>query len=472
MNIVMFSMTPLFADKSMGGAQKQLKKVALHLAQNGHQVTILCTRRSDAMEPFHWHDNLEIVPIYRFKQPFPEPYATPTFNIAAAIQDTGEYLARADVFYSHDGGLIFPYVYQDTPTVISLRSILFSETLQSGYLFQGDTLILPSDHTRSVWVNTVGRFFPEFKQRAHIIHNGLDFHVYKPTDSSAVAEQLGVDPSQHRIILYPHRPEEPKGIRQTIALADRLVNQHGMDELRVLVPQWIDTGLSASVREFYDDLERDIAERSLSDHFIFHEWISDSQMPAYLSLGDLTVALGNYVETFGNVPYESLACGTPVLAVRVGPYRDMLAGQIALVDYGDLDAATEAAVEVLNERADVPKATMQWLHENFQQADMVTAYADLILNARKLQSMPYQFKPIERGSTAFRLAPWCYKSGKRIWNDFIGAYSDDPALLAIVQSDTHALQEQIAAGRYPSVHEALMTWYRDGYLVPLQEQAK
>lgn len=173
--IVMFSMTPLFRDKSMGGAQKQLKKVALHLAETGHEVTILCTRRSDASEPFHWHERARVLPIFRFKQPFPEPYATPVYNIAAAVQDMGEHLAQADRYYSHDGGLIFPYVYQDIPAVVSLRSILFSETLQSGFLFQGDALILPSEHTRQAYLHTAGRFFAELAGRAHVIHNGFDW---------------------------------------------------------------------------------------------------------------------------------------------------------------------------------------------------------------------------------------------------------------------------------------------------------
>jgi hypothetical protein len=145
MNILAFSMTPLYPDRVMGGAQKQLYAVVLHLARSGHRVRVVCTRREpDAVQPFQWHPNAEVIPTFRFKQPYPEPYATPIFNIANAIQDLGEFLAEADVFYSHDGGFIFPYVYSTTPTVVSLRSVIFSETLQSAFLFQGDDLILIS----------------------------------------------------------------------------------------------------------------------------------------------------------------------------------------------------------------------------------------------------------------------------------------------------------------------------------------
>ena len=47
----------------MGGAQKQLKKVAIYLAEQGHRVTLLCTWRSDAREPFQWHEYARIIPI-------------------------------------------------------------------------------------------------------------------------------------------------------------------------------------------------------------------------------------------------------------------------------------------------------------------------------------------------------------------------------------------------------------------------
>ncbi len=434
----------------MGGAQKQLKKVALHLAQQGHEVTILCTRRSDAMQPFRWHENLLVKPMFRFKQPFPEPYATPTYNIAAAIQDMGDELAQSDVFYNHDGGLIFPYIYQEIPAVISLRSIIFSETLQSGYLFQGDALILPSEHTANVWQHTAGRFFPGWKDRVHVIHNGLDFAQYQPTKPQRILEIIPVDPAQHRIVLYPHRPEAPKGILQTIAVMDLLVNQYGMDDLRVLVPKWIDTGHSADVRQFYVDLEADISRRGLAENFIFHDWISDDLMPEFLSLGDVTFALGSYVETFGNVPYESLACGTPVIAANVGPYREMLPPSL-LVNYGDAESAAERAAQILQQRQGVPPEISTWLHENFQQSDMVAAYAEVILNAKKLPPLRYEHHAI---TPPYQLAPWCSVTQRGVYHDFRAEYNDDSNLLHPEQA----------------TEEQLRQWLEEGYLVPVQKQ--
>lgn len=461
MNIVMFSMTPLFREKSMGGAQKQLKKVALYLAEQGHRITILCTWRQDASESFLWHENLRVMPVFRFKQPFPEPYAAPVYDIAAAIQTTSDYLVDADVFYSHDGGLIFPYVYRDIPTVISLRSILFSETLQSGFLFNGDALILPSDHTAGCWTATVGRFFPGFRERVRVIPNGLDFNVYKLVSTHELARRLNLNPSDHTYVLYPHRPDDDKGIRRTIAVIDLLVKKYRLTHVRALVPQWIDTGLAAHVRAYYDDLRTDIDQRGLSEHFIFHPWISDEDMPAFYSLGAVTLALGRYVETFGNTPYESLACGTPVIAANVGPYRTMLPDDLVYkVDYGDVETAAAQAAEVIRAGQRTPAATIDWLHNHFQQGDMVESYADVILTARKREGLAYVHTPLDE-SIDFALAPWCALTESGVYHDFRAEYCQDALLIQLArQTPTRVNSDTVP-------FSDLLYWYERGYLVPL-----
>lgn len=467
MKILMFSMTPLFPRHSMGGAQRQLKNVALHLAEIGHEVTILCTRRPDANQPFQWHDRLQIIPIFRFKQPYPEPYDTPVYNIAAAIQDMGESLLKADRYYSHDGGLIFPYVYQDIPTTISLRSILFSETLQSAFLFQGDALILPSEHTLRSYQHTVGRFFPDFKNRAKAIYNGLDWTWFKPTPADHIRELINVDALEgHDVVLFPHRPDDAKGIRQTIDLADSLVNGHRLKRLRILVPKWIDDKVSAGVREYYNELRVDIKRRGLDEHFVFHDWIPDDLMPEYYSLGALTLCFGHYVETFGNVPYESLGCGTPVILSRVGPGRDILPEHLVdKVDYGDTSAAATIAASIIHEKRRTSEETMQYLREHFSLKKMVTQYADTILNLQKREPMAYQLSPID-DTTQFVMPAWCYLSARGIYHDFRAEYNTIPKLIMLHQRGGFTFADAASQG---ISRDQVMSWYRDGYLVPTDE---
>jgi glycosyltransferase involved in cell wall biosynthesis len=462
MKIVMFSMTPLFANKSMGGAQKQLKKIALYLASLEHSVTLLCTyREPDATEAFQWADNVQVIPTYRFKQPFPEPYDTPIYNIANAIRITQQALAQADVFYNHDGGLIFPYVYQNVPAVVSLRSVLFGETLQSGFLFNGDALIVPSNHTAQTWLATHGQFFPQLKDRLYTIPNGLDFKGYHPdVNWQPLAQRLNLEPNKYAYVLYPHRPEDAKGIRQTIRVAERLLKTYHITHFRVLVPQWIDTTLAPHVKAYYDSLKADIAERGLSEYFIFHEWISDDDMPSYFALGAVTLAIGNYVETFGNTPYESLACGTLPIVANVGAYRGMLKSEF-LVDYDDLETTADRAYQIINQRLRTTDEQMRWLQHDFSLKDMVEAYAGLILNQPKLRPMKHTPAKAFTAKQRFTLAPWCYiTEDVRLFHDFKGGY-------IVADSLIHELNTR---GYVPANHPELDHWLHEGLIVFMRER--
>jgi len=459
----MFSMTPLFPDRAMGGAQKQLKRVAIHLAEQGHDVTLLATRRQDSNAPFQWHERARVVPIFRFKQPYPEPYATAVYNIASAIQDVGDYLQGADVFYSHDGGFVFHHVSRGVPTVVSYRSVLFSETLQSAFLFRGDRVILISEHQAATFSHTVGRFLPGYAERIQLIHNGFDWNVYAPTPTDAILERIPVNPADD-LVLYPHRPEAPKGILQTLEVVDRLVHQYGLTRVRALVPQWIDVTLAADVRAFYDDLRAQIDARGLREHFVFHDWVPEDLMPAYYSLGRVTLCLGSYVETFGNVAYESLGCGTPAIVARVGPNRDLLPDSLVdTVDFGDVEQAAALAADIIRTRRRTGADTLAYLRENFSLDRMVRAYAATIASARRLPDLEYQYTPLD-DATRFTLAPWCTLSARGIYHDFEGQYSDLPALRGLLDADS-SFGFTDAEARGVS-RDAVMAWVRDGYVVP------
>ncbi|MBN1964905.1 MAG: glycosyltransferase family 4 protein [Anaerolineae bacterium] len=467
MNILMFSITPLFPDQVMGGAQKHLQSVAEYLGELGHEVVILCTWREDTPAAFNWHPRVRVEPLLRFKQPFPGPYEAPAYHIAAIIQDLGERLAWADRFYMHDGEMIFPYVYRETPTVISLRDCIYPETWQGAFHFQGDALILVSAYQRDFFAGTVGRFFPAAKERVHLIDNGIDWEHFKPTPPDRIRDYVDVDPARDAIVLHPHRPELNKGMQQTIDVLDRLVHGYGLSHVKALVPQWIGTDLSPALRAYYDDITRQIEARGLREHVVLHGWIPQALMPEYLSLGTVMLALGSIVEAFGNVVYESLGCGTPAIAARTSVHRELLPDDLLdKVDFDDADTAAAIAAEIITSGRRTSPQTLAALHARFSRPRMVAAYADVILNARKLPPLPYEFHPLD-AATRYRLAPWCYPARRGIYHDFRADYRDLPGLLALDEAHPDGFtQAEAAVQGVPGA--TVQAWYREGYLVPVR----
>lgn len=465
MYIVMFSINPLFPDVVMGGAPKHLQNIAIAMGERGHEITVLCTQGKDGNLPFKWHEKVEVQPILPFHQPFPQPYAVPAYDLATIVHVIGDYLEKADRFYMHDGELLFPYVYQHIPTIVSLRDNVYPETLIGSFLFRGDKLILISEYSRQYFLNTVGRFFPDLDDRIEVIHNGLDWQKFKPVQPQKILNIIPIDPDAQPIVLHPHRPEESKGIRQTIAVVDLLVHQYGFDNLIALAPRWHEVQISSDLREFYDSIRREISERNLQNNFIFHEWVPQDLMPEYFSLGDVTLSLGNFVESFGNSVYESMGCGTPSIVSRISTHRELLPDHlIDKVDYDDIEGAASIAARILHHRETPRPEALEYLHSYYSVDRQLQAYADVILGAQQCPALQYRHQSIDE-QTQFHLPPWCYRSSRGIYHDFHAGYRQltDIEALLIECPDGFTY----ADGRQHGVSaEVINHWYHEGYLVP------
>lgn len=455
-------MTSLFPDISIAGAEMQLKKISMHLGEQGHRVTIFTTPLEGSTTPFKWHENIEVLPILRFKQPYPEPYLTPLYHIANAMREMGAAFAEADVHYSHDGSLIFPYVYQDIPTVISLRTIIYPEPVMSAFLFQGDEWILPSEHTRASYEAAVGHFAPQVSERMHAIHNGFDWDFFRFTKPEDIFEFIPREVARHPVVLFPHRPDVNKGIFDVVQVAEKLVRDYGWHDLRVLVPLWPGFSREPKYVNYYDQLKRRINELCLSEVFIFHEWISEALIPQYYSLADVSLCIGNIIETFGNAVFESLGCGTPAVVSRVATYRELLPEKhIDSIDYGEIDSAAAITHDILRKRRRTSAETLSYLRAEFSHEAMVNSYADILLNAVKKPPLTYRVPRLTE-DTNYRLAPWCYVSPSRgIYHDFLSTF--------VVDEDLVRLSSNKPAGFNGSaVDQArLDAWLDDGYIVPV-----
>jgi glycosyltransferase involved in cell wall biosynthesis len=387
--------------------------------------------------------------------------------MALILQDVGDALAQADRFYMHDGEFLFPYAYQHIPTVVSLRDNVYPETLLGGYLFQGDHMILISEYSRKFVEATMGRFLPELSERIEVIHNGLDWSRFKPTPAGDILKFLPFDPSQHPVIVHPHRPEDSKGMLQTVAVVDLLVNTYGHRTLKTLMPRWLDIQHSADLQAWYDHVQAEIDRRGIRDNIVMHDWIPQRLMPEYLSLGALTLSLGHFAETFGNAVYESLGCGTPTIAARITTHRELLPEHLLdKVDFDDAETAAAIADEILRTGRRTSPETMAYLHAHYGTERQLSAYADVIINARIAEPLTYRH-PVRDSTTPHRLAPWCYvREDGRVYHDFRADATDLGELVGLLR-DASARLSQLEAQHAGIDAARFEQLYRDGFLIPV-----
>lgn len=464
MKIVMFSINPLFPEKVTGGASKHLYHIARHLGGLGHQVDVLCAEPVEPLAPFCWGENVRVYPILPFHLPFPQPYAVSGADLALILDRLNGFLSDADRFYIHDGEFLLPDAYGQVPTVVSLRDNIYPESVLGSFVGKYDDLICVSPYSAAVLRGTVGRFYLELDARLHQVNNGIDFEMFRPTDPSPLADELGLDPARQTILLHPHRPEPGKGLPETIRVAEILVHRYGIRQLKVLVPEWIGSMVSQGETDFINEMAQLMVDLDVRENFVFVPWTPAARMPELYSLGQATLCLGNIVEAFGNVAYESLACGTPSVVARVGVHRTLLPdGLIDKVDYGDIQAAADRVAEIIRTGRQVSSETMTFLHAHLDYARQVSGYAQIITQAQKKPPMAYA--PVQPGpETPYRLAPWCYLSQDAIYHDFRGRFEPAPQLADLFNDNDEITQQLVLEQGYPSTLWA--GWIAKTYIIP------
>lgn len=441
MKIAIFSINPIFPEVVTGGASKHLYHIARHLGKRGHVVEIFCAQAEKNHDPFTWAENVMVYPVLPFDLPFPQPYAVSGPDLALITERLSEGLRKADRLYIHDGEWLLSDIYADIPTISSFRDNVYPESVLGTFVTKADEVICVSPYSAAVIEHTAGRFFPDLHNRIHQVNNGIDFSQYSQRDPKSLAKELGVDSEEDVILLHPHRPEPGKGLSETVRVVGRLVHQEGMANLQVLVPEWIGGMTSSGEKAYHNAMLRLMKDLGVQENFKFIPWLKNNRMPELYSLGAVTLCLGNIVEAFGNVAYESLACGTPSIVARVGVHRTLMLDElIAKVHYGDTDAAVDHVLEIVNRGYQVSQEVLGYLKSHMDFDQQIDAYVKIIENCTKRERLA--FSTPEKGvGQEYQLAPWCYIDGDRIFHDFRGAFEPAPHLAKLIMKQNAITKE-------------------------------
>jgi len=423
--ILAVSLGPIFPRDVHGGSQKVLRDLSIGLAKRGNRLTILCTRRDDNHLPFELDEGVVVKPILPFKQVFPMPYAVPPHQLARLCSIILDEIRVNDLLYLHDGGLNIEFLKNIIPTVVSLRDFTYPETLLGAFNFNESDLIVNSEHTYQSLLRTVATFKPDIIERTHIVFNGYDDMHFKPCSNiKRIKSYLNlVLNDDDRIISFPHRGESSKGVFEVLEIVKVLART--CTKFKLLMPRYIDLNVSSDLAPLYDKVERYIRDHDLTSHVILHAWVPHHLMPEYYSLAHVTLCVGNFVEAFSNATIESLLCGTPVVTSKAATYRSMPVMRfIQSVDYQDYSSIIHLILrafngDFVNSVADARAA----IQKDMRLEVMVTQYETIFARAVNKAPLPVRLpQQIINQDTVFKLSPWCYVAGSKIYDDYISGY--------------------------------------------------
>jgi glycosyltransferase involved in cell wall biosynthesis len=337
------------------------------------------------------------------------------------------------VVYLHDAEISFKFLFEKLPTVASFQDFVYPDTVGNAMSFDYGDLIVASDYVRACVIDSIGQYRGTIGDRIHVVPNGVDLDHFQPT--TPLPWQHALKKQGHVLIGYPHRPDPNKGLIQALQTLEVLKRQLPSDrEPLLLVPQWMDTQVTPDdghiYRTIYDDAITFADSRGLKSNLILHEWL-DELLPRYYSGCDVTLSLGTFVEAFGNVPLESLACGCSTVVVSVGAHAGKLPAEFCTeVAPGDVEAAANAIVTSLSTPLDVQQVR-SYLSEAFGLRRMCEGYRTVIESAQLRASLPFR-RP--SALSAVRMPAWCRFFGTRLYNDYQHGYCTNEQVSQLVMS--------------------------------------
>jgi D-inositol-3-phosphate glycosyltransferase len=178
-----------------------------------------------------------------------------------------------------------------------------------------------------------------------VIPGGVDLARFRPIERKEARQALGFDASS-RMLLFVGRIQRLKGLEVLLRAFARMSD---LDARLVVVGGQRGTGHES--REI-SRLQQLAVKLNVADRTRFVGAVSHQHLPLYYSSADVTVMPSSY-ESFGLVAVESLACGTPVVATRVGGLTSIVHdGETGLlVPWRDPDLFASALRRVLGDEA-------------------------------------------------------------------------------------------------------------------------
>ena len=317
----------------LGGQELNLVEICSSLANRGHQINLVYTRKGDLLQQYRKFCNY-LINVNRYT---PQRKMLP--EIARFLVDVGRDIlkipvSRNSVIFCNDFSSVFfgsilsslkgiPLVHY-----IQLPAYKFKFKLRLG-LYAVDQFIAVSNHTKCTWVD-LG--IPENK--VNVVYNGIDTEKFKPPENFLV-ERKKLDLSEDKtVILYVGRLNRNKGIEvliKAVALAVKSgINAHLLIAGNPVLELNED---SLEAREQYKHSLKSLAADLGIEKDVKLLGHVASTTTLY-QVSDITVVPSTWPEPFGRVVIESMACGTPVVASRIGgipeilmPFDDWLFGQ-------------------------------------------------------------------------------------------------------------------------------------------------
>lgn len=359
-----------------GGQQLNLFEICHELAQRGHQISLIYGREGNLLGQYRqFCDRTIQIPRYGFDR----RKISEVFGFVPHLAKIPAISADRDsvIFSNSCHPAFFAYLislYHKLPLVCYIQSPSMDFNRQKLVGLKGvKRFITVSQQLKRYWMNLGYE-----DSNIDVVHNGTSLEKFHPISNLLDLRQRCGIPEDTKVISYTGRLDPEKGV-DVLFKAFALLLEHNSN-IRLLVAggSVLSTNLSGKARleigkDYQSFLRRLSADLGIEKHVSFLGYLEDTT--AIYQLSDVTVVPSTWEEPFGRVVIESMACGTPVVASRVGGIPEILSGEFEdyLVEPNDHLGLADKLQQVMN-----------WREQNSQLGDRCRSH---VLHQFSLEKM-------------------------------------------------------------------------------------
>ena len=167
-----------------------------------------------------------------------------------------------------------------------------------------DLVIASTPHEKSALAELYG--VPP--DRVEVVPPGVDLSLFRPVERREARRRLGLR-DEEKALVYVGRIDAIKGIELLLHTVAIMQDKYA---LKVFI-----VGGGRQERREMEGLKELGRDLGLEEQVAFTGRVEQEELPVYYSGADVCVVPSHY-ESFGLAALEAMACGTPVVAARVG----------------------------------------------------------------------------------------------------------------------------------------------------------